>query len=176
MFLFTTLVQEKNTTLEADIISQELVTVMLRCIHKYKTLTQDMKGKEFWSHVAPDALKNAQSQVKEQTNYLANFLKNGDDYYQILYVQDSFTTLEKLNTAFSNHMRFKHNLERSNIGHDYHPIKQAGFTMRVDNLCKTCHQKATVQGCGDHYNPKNRYKKHVICNMTLIRNISKENL
>ena len=91
MFLFTTLVQEKNTTLEADIISQELVTVMLRCIWKYKTLAQDMKGKEFWKHVAPEDLKDAQSQVKEQTNYLANFLKNGDDYYQILHVKDSFT-------------------------------------------------------------------------------------
>ena len=168
MFMFTTLVQEKNTTLEADIITTELVTVMLRCISKYKTLAIDMKGKEFWSHVAPDALKNAQMEVKEQTNYLANFLTNGDEYYQIIHDEGSTTTLEKLSKAFSNHMKFIHKIDRARIGSDYHPIKAAGFMMRTDNLCKVCHQKASRTTCGLHYDPKNRYKKRVICDMKLV--------
>ena len=76
--------------------------------------------------------------------------------------------IRKLNAAFSNHMKFKHKIQRAHIGHDYHPIKAAGFFMRIDHLCKTCHKKASSSGCGDHYDAKNRYKRRIIYNMKLI--------
>jgi hypothetical protein len=167
MFLFTVLVENKDTTLKQKIIDNELVTVLLRCLSLYRVTANNTKGKEFWSHVAPQGLKDAQAQVKEETNFLANFLKNGDDYYQILHKEGHLTTLENLNKAFSNHMKYKHKIEKATIGTDHYPIKAAGFTIRRVHLCKTCHVPASKETCGAHYNPDNRYRRFVVVDMQL---------
>lgn len=122
---------------------------------------------DFWTKIAPVALRDMQTEVKESTNYLANFLMNGDDYYQVLYVKGEVTPFDQLDKAFSNHMRIRHTQDKAKIGDDKHPIKAAGYTIERVNLCKTCHQKSSKDVCGEHYNSKNCYRKWVIHNMKI---------
>ena len=167
VFPFTNMIKSRDTELKKKIIQDELVTVMLRCIAQYRRACDRFKGQDFWKYIAPSALVEQQGLVKEQTNHLANFLSNGDGYYQILYKEGEMTTLEDLNKAFSNHMRYTHKRERATIGHDYFPIKAAGYTMDKLYLCKTCHKAHHADTCKGHYIATNRYKRVVICNMVI---------
>ena len=167
VFPFATLITSRDTTLKDQVVKNELVTIIIRCIARYRVICDRYKTLDFWTKIAPAPLREVQREVKESTNYLANFLKNGDDYYQILYVKGQITPMEKLESAFSNHMRFKQKLEKAKIGEDKHPIKAAGYTIEKVNLCKVCHVKATKANCGEHYDGKNRYKKLVIHNMQI---------
>jgi hypothetical protein len=167
VFPFATLVTSRDTTLKEQIVKTELVTVILRSIARYRLVCDRYKSLDFWAKIAPPSLREVQREVKEATNYLANFLVNGDDYYQILYVKGQITPMDHLEKAFSNHMRFKHKIEKAKIGQDKHPIKAAGFTIECVNLCKTCNQKASKDACGEHYSAKNRYKKQVIHSMVI---------
>jgi hypothetical protein len=167
VFPFDTLILDRNTELKEGVIGTELVRIMLRCIYKYRKTCNDHASKDFWKCIAPQSLREIQDETKESTNYLAHFLANGDNFYQILYREGAVTTFEQLNKAFSNHMRFHHKIEKK-IGGDKHPIKAAGYTLVVENLCKTCHHKASLVSCGNHYNQKNRYKKMVIQNMDIL--------
>lgn len=167
VFLFSVLITARNTALKDTIIRDELVTIMIRCIVRYRTTCERWGGADFWVKIAPASLREVQSEVKEETNYLANFLANGDDYYQVLYVKGTVTPMDQLEKAFSNHMRIKHKQDKAKIGDDKHPIKAAGYTIERVNLCKICHQKSSKDVCGDHYSSNNRFRKWVIHNMRI---------
>jgi hypothetical protein len=167
VFLFSVLITTRNTTLKDEIIQGELVTVMLRCLVRYRTTCERWGSSDFWTKIAPASLREVQNEVKESTNYLANFLINGDDYYQILHAEGAVTPMDHLEKAFSNHMRIKHKEEKVKIGDDKHPIKAAGYTIQRVHLCKMCHRESSKEACGDHYNSKNRYKKLVVHNMRI---------
>jgi hypothetical protein len=167
VFNFTNMIKSRDTELKKKIIQDELVTIMLRCIAQYRRACDRFKGRDFWKCIAPQPLVEQQALVKEETNYLANFLKNGDEYYQVLYKQGEITRLKDLNKAFSNHMKYTHKRERATIGRDYYPIKAAGYTMDKLYLCKDCHKHHNVENCGEHYIENNRYRRVVICNMVI---------
>jgi hypothetical protein len=168
VFLFLELVQKKDTTLEKRIVAGELVTVLVRCLTRYRRYCDDIGATEFWK-AAPASMRAVQDQVKEATNHLANFLRNGDSHYQVLHNKGSVTTLQDLSKAYSNHMCFHHKIEKAVIGSDHHPIKAAGFTVHQRKLCKICHQVASKAGCGEHYNSENRYNKMVVEGMSLAK-------
>ena len=167
LFLFTELITTRNTTLKKEIIQSELATIMLRCIVRYRLTCERYGSADFWTRIVPAALREIQAEVKESTNHLANFLANGDDYYQILYEKESFTPLVELEKAYSNHMRFVHKEEKAKIGDDKHPIKAAGYTIQRLHFCKECRQKASKKTCKEHYHSSNRYQKYVVQNMRI---------
>lgn len=169
VFLFSTLVTDRNTTLKQTIIQDELVTILLRCLVAYRKTIERQRSADFWNKIAPASLREVQSEVKEATNYLANFLANGDSFYQIIFKQGAVTQLTELEKAFANHMRINHKDERCpKIGDDKHPIKAAGYTTERRHLCKTCHNEASKEKCGEHYNSTNRYQRQVILNMQIL--------
>jgi hypothetical protein len=172
VFAFDELVKSRNTKLKVEITENELVPIMIRCIAAYRKTVAENPSGDFWSTVAPSALREVQNEVKTETNPLTNFLVNGDDYYQVLFMQGSVTTLRELENAFCNHMRIHHKQDKAKLGTDYHPIKAAGFTVEKIHLCKNCNEPCTKQNCGDHYNAANRYKKVVVQNM-LIKHIQR---
>jgi hypothetical protein len=169
VFPFVNLVAEKNTLLKHDVIENELVTVMLRCIFSYRQACDRFAGKEFWTRVAPRDLLHSQESVKEETNYLANFLQNGSPFYQIVHEDGAVTPYEELEKAFSNHLRIDHKIEREKIGSDHFPIKNAGFIIHRTNLCKTCNRQHSKESCGSHYDSRNRYRKTVVLGMKIVR-------
>ena len=61
---------------------------------KYRNLAEENKGKDFWKELAPAELSETKKEVAHETNYIANFLANGDDYYQIIHDPESVTTLK----------------------------------------------------------------------------------
>jgi hypothetical protein len=69
-------------------------------------------------------------------------------------------------------MKIKHDIKGAKIGDDMFPIKSAGYTIQRVNLCKTCHKEAKKKICGDHYSISNRYRKTVICNMKIVKNLN----
>ena len=175
VFLFENLISARDTKLKDKIKSNELVTIMIRCLVKYRMKCDEVDEKDFWECV-PNELKNLQTKVKERTSYLANFIANGDNYYQVIFKKGHTTTMEDLDKAYSNHMRFTHKIEKAKLGDDHYPIKNAGFTVKTRNLCKTCHQHCLKVTCGDHYNSKNRYKREYIENMQLVSKKTESNI
>jgi hypothetical protein len=124
-------------------------------------------GMDFWKRVAPDQLIDSQSEIKQGTNHLVNFLANGNDFHQVLFVEGERTSFEDLEKAYSYHMKFHHKIDKAKIGGDNHPIRSAGYVIKMVNLCKTCRQSCTKANCGDHYDSKNRYQKKYCENMVL---------
>jgi hypothetical protein len=139
-FNFTNFIQNRDTTLKEKIKKKELITVMCRCILRYRTVCEQFKGMDFWTQIAPEALRNEQNEIHQNTSPLAAYLANGDDYAQITYVKGSVTELDELEKLYSNHMKFKHDVKGSKIGDDMYPIKSAGYEVKPVNLCKTCHK------------------------------------
>jgi hypothetical protein len=169
-FVYDTLIVTRNTSMKADITATELNTVMMRCLHKYWQFQLDYKGKDFWDSV-PNKLLQLKNEVQQSTNYLANFLANGDDYYDIIHVDDyhQTTSLMDLRKAFHNHMRISQNQKSYVMGKDYYPIKAAGYIMECANICKTCDKKSSFLGCSTHYSKKNRKRVNVIHNMKILK-------
>jgi hypothetical protein len=145
----------------------ELVTVMLRCISRYRLACDRFSGLDFWTKVAPIGLRELQEETKTATNHLANFIANGDNYYQIIHETGALTPFNDLEKAYSNHMKFQHKIDKAKIGGDRHPIKAAGFIVESVNLCKTCHLQCSKATCGAHYNAANRYRKLIVQNMRI---------
>ena len=167
VFLFNRLIESRNTMLKHDIIQHELVTVIVRCITAYRRIVAQKPSADFWTKIAPLPLQEIQAETKAETNPLANFLRNGDNYYQIIRDDTGVTALSDLEKAFSNHMRISHKVEKAKLGSDYHPIRSEGYKIDSVNLCKECHQKCSKATCGCHYNKANRYKKVVVSGMTI---------
>jgi phage/plasmid-associated DNA primase len=166
---FETPVAKKNTKLKQEIIETEIVTVMIRCIHKYRKHVEYLGPDTLWSH-APQALLDAQTETKIETNPLAAFLANGDNYYQIAYEEGEHLPLEKLSKAYQNHMKFTHETIVKGFPKDHKPIKDAGFEKIYRNMCKTCGEKASAAECGAHYfGGKNRVKQVFIKNMSIVK-------
>ena len=167
VFAFNELVKERNTRLKDEIVAQELVPVIIRCLAAYRQTVAEKPSGDFWLTVAPSALRELQNDVKTETNPLTNFLANGDDYYQILFAEGSVTPLSDLEKAYCNHMRIHHKQDKARLGSDYHPIKTAGYTIDKINLCKQCNMLCSVTNCGDHYNAANRCRRVVIRNILI---------
>jgi hypothetical protein len=135
---------------------------------QYRRATERFKGGDFWAKIAPASLRAAQSEVKEQTNHLMNFIKNGDDYYQVIFEEGKITPFEDLEKAYSNHMRIHHKNDKAKIEGDHFPIKAVGFIVERQHLCKICKEAASKDTCGDHYaGGKNRRQKLIIKNMRI---------
>jgi hypothetical protein len=167
VFLFNQLIESRNTMLKEEIIQKELVTVIVRCITAYRRITAQKASVDFWNKIAPSALREIQAETKAETNPLANFLRNGDNFYQVVKHDASVTPLSELEKAFSNHMRINHKVEKAKLGSDYHPLRNEGYKIECIHLCKECHQKSNKATCGSHYNKANRYKKVVVSGMMI---------
>jgi hypothetical protein len=167
VFPFNRLITARNTTLKREILENELVPIIIRCITAYRRTVARQPSADFWTRIAPQALRDIQSETKAETNYLASFLRNGDSYYQIIHQTGAITPLSDLEKAYSNHMRITHKQDKVKMGTDYHPIKAEGYVIEKMHLCKDCHQKSSKATCGDHYHPNNRYKKVVITGMVI---------
>ena len=167
VFPFVKLIEERNTVLKDEILEKELVSVLVRCLTAYRRTVAQHRGADFWNKIASPDLLDVQSETKEKTNHLTDFIANGDDYYQIIFSEGSVTPLCDLEKAFCNHMRFHHKQDRARLGSDFHPLKQAGYKVETSNLCKNCNMPCTRATCGAHYNARNRYKKVVVKNMLI---------
>lgn len=167
VFLFNQLIESRNTMLKEEIIQNELVTVIVRCITAYRRIAAQRASVDFWNKIAPSALREIQTETKAETNPLANFLRNGDNFYQVVKHDTSVTPLSELEKAFSNHMRYTHKVEKAKLGSDYHPLRNEGYKIESIHLCKECHQKCNKETCGSHYNKANRYKKVVVSGMMI---------
>jgi phage/plasmid-associated DNA primase len=167
VFKFETLVEKRDTTLVRRIESEELVAVLLRCLATYHETRIARGNADFWSF-APRALLNARDEANEETNHLAAFIANGDDYYQCTYVDGAATSLLELKRAFQNHMKFVHPDAEYRWTSDYHPLRKRGYQVKKTYVCKICQNVASARGCGDHYESgKNRKQVTMIHNLEL---------
>jgi len=171
LFVYTNLLEERDTTLVSRLKETELPYVVINWVRSYLAKVKEVGDKSFWEF-APETLNASREEVKEAQNYLADFISNGSDFYQCRYQKGAITTLDALSKAYSNFMRITHKQEKATLGRDYQVIKAAGYKVEVQNLCKTCHKKCTVEECNEnatvpHYDAKNRYKKVVVDGMKL---------
>ena len=144
--------------------------VMLRCIIRYRMACERSRSVDFWTQIAPAALREVQTEVKESTNFLANFLTNGDEDYQILQIEGKTTPFTALDKAFSNHMKKHHNDSKAKIQNSggKYPITAAGYTIKQLQICKLCKKISSVANCGQHYDSKNRTKRLEILKMQIM--------
>jgi hypothetical protein len=137
----------------------------MRSIVSYRNKVDETKGAEF-KMFCPPAMKAIMDEIKIETNPLAAFIRDGDDRYQIIHKEGSFTTLTHLSMVYSKHMSYVHKKQNVSIGKDYGPITSAGYTKTQKNVCKQCGTvNPTKERCGLHYNKNNKHKKIVFDNM-----------
>jgi hypothetical protein len=141
VFLLETLVLDRQTDLKHTIKQQELTTILLRCVGKYRFACSRYKGQDFWKF-APLGLKEINAQISEQTNHFLNFLQNGDDYYSIMLSPDAEVPMEELNKAYRNHMRITHQIDKATIGMCGFALKKLGFIKFDKKTCKSCGKPA----------------------------------
>jgi hypothetical protein len=173
IFPFKTMLTTRNTSMKATIVRDELPTVLLRCVQKYRLATVEHKGKEFWSF-APEELRDAQKNTATDTNNLASFLENGDEKVQIIADPNSFTSLSSLKKHDMDYQK-RMRIHPEPIGGDHFPIKAAGYKISKKNICKVtscrshqCHSTARAELCGDHYaGGRNRQKIWTIEGMAI---------
>ena len=167
VFPFVNKVETTDTNLEQKIIANELLCLIYRCILRYWICLQKNRGREFWNF-APTILHTMRQEIKSDSNFLARFLADGDDFYQIIHQEGSVTSIEELGRAYSNHMKFTHKKDRETLSSDHYPIKNAGFIIKTISICKVCGLQQTVAVCGAHYNRKNRTQKIRIIGMKIL--------
>jgi hypothetical protein len=167
VFPFVNKVETTDTNLEQKIIANELFCLLYRCILRYWICVKKNKGKEFWTF-APTILHTMRQEIKSDSNFLARFLQDGDDYYQIIHQEGAVTSIEDLGRAYSNHMKFTHKKDRETLSSDHFPIKNAGFIIKTISICKVCGLQLSSATCGAHYNIKNRTQKIRIIGMKIL--------
>jgi hypothetical protein len=168
-FKFEQVVQNRDTSMAGKIERDELLDVLLRCLKKYHALRTKYPGGDFWKF-APRALLDSRNEAQEETNYLANFVANGDDYYDCVFQEGAQTTLIVLKKAFQNHMRINHDGVSVKWSGDYHALRARGFIVEKDNVCKFtgCAGPPRKAVCGDHFcGGKNRKKLTVVRNLVV---------
>jgi hypothetical protein len=168
VFLFENLVKEadRDPKLKGKIVQHELARLLVKCATLYVESEVD-RSKSFWE-IAPQILKSSKTQLRQATNHLADFLENGDDYYQVLYVEGELTPLSDLENAYSNHMKFVKKVKDARLGTDFEPIKSAGYkkvNLKICKLCKKSYQKDCK--CKEKTR-KNRLNRIYFQNMRLI--------
>ena len=137
--------EKRNVLLAKQIVEgDELVTIFVRCIRKYKEMREKHGSKGFWSF-APDSLKLSKENLREGTDHLANFLANGDDFYDIITDPEAVTSLVDLDKAYSNHMQFTQKMLNQKIGVERDAIANAGFTEKLTKICKLCSHPAKME-------------------------------
>ena len=134
--------EKRNVSLSKQILEgDELVTVFVRCIRKYKETRAKYGSKGFWSF-APETLQLSKENLRQCADHLANFIANGDDFYDIIQDEDSTTMLVDLEKAYSNHMQFTQKMHNQKIGVERDAIANAGFKEQLTKMCKLCSRPA----------------------------------
>jgi hypothetical protein len=169
-FKFEKVVKKRDVLMQKKIEQVELVPILLRCLTRYHELRERYPAADFWKF-APRRLRQNRAEASEETNYLANFIANGDDFYTCVYEEGAKTKLSDLKAAFMNHMKFRNPDIRCRWTSDYHPLRARGFMVSQVNICKVCDRSPAVRSaCGEHWNDgKNRKKLKVIDNMRLVK-------
>ena len=181
VFSWSQNVTDRDGSLKKKIISQELVTVLLRCIVSYRLACERFEDQGFWEKVACSKLKKTKARVTAECNPLAKFLQDGNDYSQCCFepaiagkdgLSDqpcSTTTWEELEKCFANHCRYVLKMDKATrIDGDRYPLTQAGYLVETIKLCKICNKDAKEATCRDHWhNGKNRSNRVVIRNMRI---------
>jgi hypothetical protein len=167
-FKFVRVVKNVDTAMAGKLEANELVAVMIRCLHKYHMLREKYSGAGFW-RFAPQAMVDARQEAQESTNHLANFIANGDDFYDCVFEKGALTSLSTLRTAFANHLRF--NRKSFKWTSDFHVLRVRGFLVKKVNVCKVCAATpATGRACGEHYHQgKNRKQVLYVHNLRMSR-------
>jgi hypothetical protein len=168
IFKYEHLIETRVTNLVQDIIRDERVLIMLRCLRTYRQRAYEIEGED-WQENSPDKLKEWSQEASIQMNPLAEFLANGSDYYQIVHQVGAMTSLNDFRQAFVNYMTFDKGIKGYRLGTDRHITKSAGFPDVVVNVCTTCDKPSSRRNCKDHYNRQNRRRRSQFMNMRIIK-------
>ena len=140
---------------------------MLRCIAAYHTLRETVGDDDLRKHLPPSVLAS-EEEVRMAASPLYDFLKNGDDFYDVLHEEDAVTPLAELRKAFLNHDKVCRQDGAVWTG-DHHPIKMAGYKVARTHICKRCNKKAAKSTCGAHYDVNNRKRLWMVVGMRLLK-------
>ena len=180
LFPWSERIEVRDAGMQKKIINSELITILVRCVVTYRLACGRFDGCEFWDKIAPTLLKESKEVVVEESSPLANFLKNGNDFYQVVLEPGSNCTREQLSKAYANHCKFVLKLpdKECKLGADNHPIVAMGCSVKKMMKCKypLC---GAVPGskdvCGDHFQGgKNRSSVVCIENMRIITKSAQE--
>jgi hypothetical protein len=169
-FVFEKMVQAQDFKghLVKDVIRDELVAIMVKCLVKYHRFRKEHDGKQFYG-LLPPSMQESQNDISHECNPLSNFINNGDDYHQIIYEEGSITLRSQLDDAYSKHCQYTLKKPHLKLGTDSQPIEVAGYSKVNVHVCKICSNRASKEACGGHFNPKARVKKIGYKNMKIIR-------
>jgi hypothetical protein len=167
-FLFEKLVDKRDTTLRMRIIQNELSTIFIRCLLAYFDLIKEVGTHDIWIH-APVHMASVKEDLSIFTNPLEEFIRNGSDFYQIIFKPGAQTPMTQLEQAFSNFMKYgMHKKPNATIGRDYYPLTKHGYLVQAVSTCKICCKPVNMANCGDHFDRRNRTRRVMVINMEIV--------
>lgn len=167
LFPFRNLVKNRDTTMQARILNDELVQIIGRCVASYHQHRVVVGSADFWAHVPP-MISQGQEEMRNATDELSNFIANGSSYYQIIKKPGAMTNVRELAKAFTNYMQFEKKRRGVVMGSDLFPIKAAGFVIETKYGCKMCPRPHGKINCGTHYDRQNRQKMQWVVDMEIL--------
>jgi hypothetical protein len=169
VFVFDTGAQQVDTRLEEKIRTSELPAIVLRCIRAYHVLRGEVGDRDIHD-VLPTGVLPSMGDVKIARNPLAKFVAKGDDVYQVKHGADAEMPLYELQEAFADHAQRK-NLQGAKWT-DHCDVLHLlpGVSVNKVHACKECGKRASKDGCGPHYDIKERAQRQFVIGMRLVHN------
>lgn len=183
-FHFDTLIsRNRDTNLKRVIVENELVSIMIRCIWKYRDATEKYQKLGFWEAVAPKSMCTIGKISCHTTDDLSQMLENGFDNAASENVQfilewnnDSntidyhkMTSLNEFNVQYKEYIDLKYKRKKfSPITSNNNTIKKFGYTFKQMNYCKKCKSPCVPKKkCCSDYDARNRGKSYYIQGMSI---------
>ena len=154
-----------NTNMQDDIIKNELVSVFIRCVKKYRAACEDFKGKDFWTYVAGPEFETMQKETARVTNNLACFLDDGNEETKVLYKEGNFVSLEQFQKLYNQHLEVNLKLRPERIT-DYSKFTERDYVVHACQTCTKCGKPANKKYC-QCTGKKTRSVKMLIQHMTI---------
>ena len=161
--------EDRQTDLKYK-MEKERLTILFKCILSYRKFASANIGKDWWKICSQEERDNRESISIEQ-NYLADFLSNGNDYYEVVYKKGSSTPFDTFQSAYRRHMKFDLGIQSRVCitTSDYSPFQERGYKIEQIHTCKSCNRKARggKDKCCKEYDTKNRIQKKTLWNLEL---------
>jgi hypothetical protein len=163
---YETTVSCRDPCLQAKIQATELVTVLLRCIHRYRVFL-DLHRDDDILTLLPEICKLESSKAATALDPLREFLEDGNTYMMVRKKEKSEVTWQRFNQEFQVFANAKYHKGTKLTDTDKVTLRSCGYNVSEISVCKECNQLALKENCGTHYDPNNRRRKVVIKNMEI---------
>ena len=165
---YETPILKRDLSLKTKIPKDELVTVLLRCISKYRGFLILHPDSDILE-LLPDVCKLESTKASISLDPLREFIENGSESYIIRKRQGNNVEWKDFVREYKAFYKDKFNKSVVIKDSDKITMTSLGFVVKETTICKECNQISNKVNCLDHFDVNNRRRKVVIENCEISR-------